>query len=165
MAAGGVSRARVVDCGERYAGAAAVRANGGESRWAADRSDQRRRLDYELELGAFLGPGNAMGEAIPAAEAYDHLFGVCLLNDWSARDIQSWEYQPLGPFLAKNFATSISPWVVTMEALEPFRARTRTAAGRRPAAAAASAYRREMTLSRSRSKSGCARRAWRNRCA
>jgi fumarylacetoacetase len=80
-----------------------------------------RRLDYELEIGAFLGPGNAMGEAVPAGEAFDHLFGVCLLNDWSARDIQSWEYQPLGPFLAKSFATSISPWVVTMEALEPFR--------------------------------------------
>jgi fumarylacetoacetase len=80
-----------------------------------------RRLDYEVELGAFLGPGNAMGEAIPASEACDHLFGLCLLNDWSARDIQSWEYQPLGPFLAKSFATSISPWVVTMEALEPFR--------------------------------------------
>jgi fumarylacetoacetase len=80
-----------------------------------------RRLDYEVELGAFLGPGNAMGEVIPPAEAFDHLFGVCLLNDWSARDMQSWEYQPLGPFLAKSFATSISPWVVTMEALEPFR--------------------------------------------
>jgi len=80
-----------------------------------------RRLDYELEVGAFLGPGNAIGEPIPAAEATDHLFGVCLLNDWSARDIQTWEYQPLGPFLAKSFATSISPWVVTMEALEPFR--------------------------------------------
>jgi fumarylacetoacetase len=80
-----------------------------------------RRLDYELEIGAFLGPGNAMGEPIPAVEAFDHLFGVCLLNDWSARDIQSWEYQPLGPFLAKSFATSISPWVITMEALEPFR--------------------------------------------
>jgi len=80
-----------------------------------------RRLDYELELGAFLGPGNTLGEAIPAAEAFDHLFGVCLLNDWSARDIQSWEYQPLGPFLAKSCATSISPWVVAMEALEPFR--------------------------------------------
>jgi fumarylacetoacetase len=80
-----------------------------------------RRLDYELELGAFLGRGNAMGSAIPVTEAYDHLFGVCLLNDWSARDIQSWEYQPLGPFLAKSFATSISPWIVTMEALEPFR--------------------------------------------
>jgi len=81
-----------------------------------------RRLDYELEVGAFLGPGNAAGEPIPPAQAGDHLFGVCLLNDWSARDIQTWEYQPLGPFLAKSFATSISPWVVTMEALEPFRA-------------------------------------------
>ena len=80
-----------------------------------------RRLDYELEVGAFLGPGSAMGEPIPVSEAEDHLFGVCLLNDWSARDIQTWEYQPLGPFLAKNFATSISPWVVTREALEPFR--------------------------------------------
>jgi fumarylacetoacetase len=80
-----------------------------------------RRLDYELEVGAFLGPGNIMGEPIPPLQAGDHLFGVCLLNDWSARDIQAWEYQPLGPFLAKNFATSISPWVVTMEALEPFR--------------------------------------------
>jgi fumarylacetoacetase len=80
-----------------------------------------RRLDYELELGAFLGPGNPMGLPIPPAEAGDRIVGVCLLNDWSARDIQAWEYQPLGPFLAKNFATSISPWVVTMEALEPFR--------------------------------------------
>ena len=80
-----------------------------------------RLLDYELEVGAFLGPGNALGEPVPAAQAEDHLVGVCLLNDWSARDIQTWEYQPLGPFLAKNFATSISPWVVTMEALEPFR--------------------------------------------
>jgi fumarylacetoacetase len=81
-----------------------------------------RMLDYELEVGAFLGPGNAMGQPIPIAHAEDHLFGVCLLNDWSARDIQSWEYQPLGPFLAKNFATSISPWIVTLDALEPFRA-------------------------------------------
>ncbi len=80
-----------------------------------------RRLDYELELGAFVGPGNPMGEPIPLGKAADHLVGVCLLNDWSARDIQAWEYQPLGPFLAKNFATSISPWVVTMEALAPFR--------------------------------------------
>ena len=66
-------------------------------------------------------PGNPMGQPIPIANAEDHLFGVCLLNDWSARDIQSWEYQPLGPFLAKNFATSISPWIVTLDALEPFR--------------------------------------------
>jgi fumarylacetoacetase len=80
-----------------------------------------RMLDYELEVGAFVGPGNPMGQPIPIAHAEDHLFGVCLLNDWSARDIQSWEYQPLGPFLAKNFATSISPWIVTLDALEPFR--------------------------------------------
>lgn len=80
-----------------------------------------RMLDYELELGAFLGPGNPMGQPITIANAEDHLFGVCLLNDWSARDIQSWEYQPLGPFLAKNFGTSISPWIVTLDALEPFR--------------------------------------------
>jgi len=84
-----------------------------------------RQLDYELELGAFIGPGNEMGQPIPAAEAEEHLFGVCLLNDWSARDIQSWESQPLGPFLAKNFGTSISPWIVTMEALEPFRCAAR----------------------------------------
>ena len=84
-----------------------------------------------MELGAFLGPGNPMGEPIPMAQAEDHLFGVCLLNDWSARDIQSWEYQPLGPFLAKNFATSISPWIVTMQALEPFRcAAPRSSRGR-----------------------------------
>jgi fumarylacetoacetase len=80
-----------------------------------------RRLDYELELGVFLGPGNELGRPIPIEEAADHIFGVCLLNDWSARDIQAWEYQPLGPFLAKNFATSISPWVVPIEALAPFR--------------------------------------------
>ncbi|MGP0071121.1 MAG: fumarylacetoacetase [Bryobacteraceae bacterium] len=80
-----------------------------------------RMLDYELEVGAFLGPGNLMGQPIRIASAEDHLVGVCLLNDWSARDIQSWEYQPLGPFLAKNFATSISPWIVTLDALEPFR--------------------------------------------
>jgi len=81
-----------------------------------------RMLDYEVEIGAFVGPGNALGEAIPIATAREHLFGLCLVNDWSARDIQRWEYQPLGPFLAKNFATTISPWIVTMEALEPFRA-------------------------------------------
>jgi fumarylacetoacetase len=89
-----------------------------------------RMLDYELEVGAFLGPGNRMGQTIPIATAEDHLVGVCLLNDWSARDIQSWEYQPLGPFLAKNFGTSISPWIVTLDALEPFR----TAALPRPPA-------------------------------
>jgi fumarylacetoacetase len=81
-----------------------------------------RALDYELELGVYVGTGNVMGTTIPLAEADAHLFGVCLLNDWSARDIQAWEYQPLGPFLAKNFASTVSPWVVTMEALAPFRA-------------------------------------------
>jgi fumarylacetoacetase len=80
-----------------------------------------RRLDYELELGIFIGGGNTLGEPIPVAQAEKHVFGLCLLNDWSARDLQSWEYQPLGPFLAKNFATSISPWIVTLEALAPFR--------------------------------------------
>jgi fumarylacetoacetase len=79
-------------------------------------------LDYELEVGFFIGPGNRLGEPIGIAAADDHIFGLCLVNDWSARDIQRWEYQPLGPFLAKSFATSISPWVVTMEALAPFRA-------------------------------------------
>ena len=77
-------------------------------------------LDYELEIGIFIGPGNRGGEAISVDEAEDHIAGICLLNDWSARDIQRWEYQPLGPFLAKNFATSISPWIVTFEALAPF---------------------------------------------
>lgn len=78
-------------------------------------------LDYELEMGAFIGGGNTLGEPIPINEARKHLFGLCLVNDWSARDVQRWEYQPLGPFLAKNFGTTISPWVVTMDALEPFR--------------------------------------------
>ncbi|HEV2230086.1 MAG TPA: fumarylacetoacetase [Steroidobacteraceae bacterium] len=80
-----------------------------------------RRLDYELEVGVFIGRGNELGTPVPLAEAESHVFGLCLLNDWSARDIQSWEYQPLGPFLAKNFATTVSPWVVTLEALAPFR--------------------------------------------
>lgn len=80
-----------------------------------------RELDYELEVGAWLGPGNSIGTPIPIAEAEEHIAGICLLNDWSARDIQRWEYQPLGPFLGKNFATSVSPWVVTREALEPYR--------------------------------------------
>ncbi len=78
-------------------------------------------LDYEVEVGAFVGPGNALGEALAIAEARERLFGLCLVNDWSARDIQKWEYQPLGPFLAKSFATTVSPWVVTAEALAPFR--------------------------------------------
>jgi fumarylacetoacetase len=80
-----------------------------------------RSLDYELEVGFFAGPGNAQGQPIPMADAEQHIFGVCLLNDWSARDMQSWEYQPLGPFLAKSFATTICPWIVTMDALAPFR--------------------------------------------
>lgn len=82
-----------------------------------------KRLDYELELGFLVGRGNALGEPIAIADAEDHLFGVTLLNDWSARDLQAWEYQPLGPFLAKNFASTLSPWIVTTEALAPFRAK------------------------------------------
>jgi fumarylacetoacetase len=80
-----------------------------------------KSFDYELEMAFLIGPGNSLGEPVPIDRAADHIFGLILMNDWSARDIQAWEYQPLGPFLAKNFATSISPWVVTMEALEPFR--------------------------------------------
>ena len=80
-----------------------------------------KRLDIELELGIFVGEGNALGHAVPITQAEQHVFGICLLNDWSARDIQGWEYQPLGPFLSKNFATTISPWVVTLEALAPYR--------------------------------------------
>ncbi|MBM4105582.1 MAG: fumarylacetoacetase [Phycisphaerae bacterium] len=79
-----------------------------------------RSLDYELELGFLVGPGNPLGRRIPVAEAIDHLHGIVLVNDWSARDVQAWEYQPLGPFNAKNFATSVSPWVVSFEALAPF---------------------------------------------
>jgi len=78
-------------------------------------------VDFELEMGLLVGPGNALGEPIPIERAEEHIFGLVLVNDWSARDIQRWEYVPLGPFLAKNFATTISPWVVTLEALEPFR--------------------------------------------
>jgi fumarylacetoacetase len=90
---------------------------------SADKPDFRPswQLDFELEMGFFIGGGNNLGKPVPIDKAYDHIFGMVLVNDWSARDIQKWEYQPLGPFLAKNFATSISPWVVTMEALEPFR--------------------------------------------
>ena len=80
-----------------------------------------RLLDYEAELGVFVGEGNALGNSIPIGRAASHLFGVCLVNDWSARDIQAWEYQPLGPFLAKSFATTLSPWVITLDALAPFR--------------------------------------------
>jgi len=80
-----------------------------------------KSFDYELEMAFLIGPGNSLGEPVQIDGATDHIFGLVLMNDWSARDIQAWEYQPLGPFLAKNFATSISPWVVTLEALEPFR--------------------------------------------
>ncbi len=80
-----------------------------------------QRLDIELELGVFIGQANELGDPVTISAAEDHVFGICLLNDWSARDIQGWEYQPLGPFLSKNFATTISPWIVTLEALAPFR--------------------------------------------
>ena len=79
------------------------------------------QLDYELEVGTVIGQANAMGAPVPLRDAEQHMFGLCLVNDWSARDVQAWEYQPLGPFLAKNFCTTISPWIVTLEALEPFR--------------------------------------------
>lgn len=81
-----------------------------------------KRLDYEMEVGIYIGKGNDLGEPITINNAEDHVFGLCLFNDWSARDIQGWEYQPLGPFLAKNFASTVSPWIVTTEALAPFRA-------------------------------------------
>jgi fumarylacetoacetase len=80
-----------------------------------------RSFDYELETAFFIGPGNALGESVPIDRATDHIFGLVLMNDWSARDVQAWEYQPLGPFLAKNFCTSVSPWVVTLDALKSFR--------------------------------------------
>jgi fumarylacetoacetase len=82
-----------------------------------------RLMDFELEMGFFIGPGNELGKPVPIDRAFDHIFGMVLVNDWSARDIQKWEYQPLGPFLGKSFGTSISPWIVPMEALEPFRTR------------------------------------------
>ncbi len=87
-----------------------------------------RNLDFELELGVYIGAPSVLGEPVPVAKAGEHVFGYCLLNDWSARDVQAWEYQPLGPFLGKNFATTVSPWVVTAEALAPFR----TTAFKRP---------------------------------
>jgi fumarylacetoacetase len=94
-----------------------------------------KRMDYEMEIGIFIGQGNVLGDRIAIQEAEQHVFGLCLLNDWSARDMQAWEYQPLGPFLAKNFASTISPWVVTLEALAPYRkAWTRDAADPQPLA-------------------------------
>jgi fumarylacetoacetase len=101
-----------------------VRRPSGQTRPSQDAAPSfgpARSLDYELEVGFFIGPGNSLGSPIPIGEAEHHIFGLCLVNDWSARDIQSWEYQPLGPFLAKNFATTISPWVVPIEALAPYR--------------------------------------------
>jgi fumarylacetoacetase len=91
-----------------------------------------QRLDYELELGFFIGSGNALGATIPIGEARERIFGVCLVNDWSARDVQPWEYQPLGPFLSKSFATTIAPWVVTLDALEPYRVPALTRAAEDP---------------------------------
>ena len=91
-----------------------------------------RQFDYELEVGAFIGRGNQQGSPIPIVDAEEHVFGLCIVNDWSARDIQSWEYQPLGPFLAKNAATSISPWVVTLDALAPYRAPARARGAEEP---------------------------------
>lgn len=88
---------------------------------SAPRMGPSRRLDYELEVGAFVAGWSDLGETIPIAAAEERLFGICLVNDWSARDLQTWEYQPLGPFLSKSFATTVSPWVVTLDALEPFR--------------------------------------------
>jgi fumarylacetoacetase len=88
---------------------------------AAPAFEPTQKLDYELELAVWIGPGNELGESIPIAEAGDHVFGLGLVNDWSARDVQGWESQPLGPFLGKNFGTTVSPWIVTTEALAPFR--------------------------------------------
>lgn len=106
------------------ASGAPVRRPAGQTRDDPDRPPEygpTRKLDYEVEVGAFVGAGNTLGSPIPIAEAERHLFGLCLVNDWSARDIQAWEYQPLGPFLGKSFLTTLSPWVVTVHALEPFR--------------------------------------------
>ena len=107
----------------RASGEPVVRPNGQRKAPDADAPEfgPSRRLDYELELGMWIGLGNDLGQSIPIAEAADHIAGYCLLNDWSARDLQAWEYQPLGPFLAKNFLTSVSPWVVSPIALAPFR--------------------------------------------
>ena len=107
----------------RASGEPAIRPSGQRKAPDADAPEYgpSRRLDYELELGIWIGQGNELGSPIPIAEAPDHIAGYCLLNDWSARDIQAWEYQPLGPFLAKNFLTSVSPWIVSPDALRPFR--------------------------------------------
>ena len=107
----------------RVSGEPVARPNGQRKAPDADAPEYgpSRRLDFELELGIWIGEGNELGSPIPIGEAAEHIAGFCLLNDWSARDIQAWEYQPLGPFLAKNFLTSVSPWVVSPQALAPFR--------------------------------------------
>ena len=107
----------------RPSGEPVIRPNGQRKAPDAEAPDfgPTRRLDYELELGIWIGRGNELGQPIPIGEAGEHIAGYCLLNDWSARDLQAWEYQPLGPFLAKNFLTSVSPWVVSPQALAPFR--------------------------------------------
>ncbi len=113
-----------------------VRRPTGQTRDAADEAPRvgpSRRLDYELEVGVFIARGNALGHPVPIAEAEQKAFGLCIVNDWSARDIQTWEYQPLGPFLAKSFATTVSPWVVTLDALEPYRVPAFTRAAGDPA--------------------------------
>jgi len=111
----------------RASGEPVIRPNGQRKAPDADAPEYgpSRRLDYELELGIWIGRGNDLGSPIPIREAGEHIAGYCLLNDWSARDIQAWEYQPLGPFLAKNFLTSISPWIVSPDALAPFRSAMR----------------------------------------
>lgn len=107
----------------RVSGEPVIRPNGQRKASDAEAPEYgpSKRLDYELELGLWIGMGNELGSPIPIGEAADHIAGFCLLNDWSARDIQAWEYQPLGPFLAKNFLTSVSPWIVSPQALAPFR--------------------------------------------
>ena len=114
----------------------AVRRPWGQARRTTDGPpafEASQQLDYELEIGVLVGAENDLGAPVPIGAAESHVFGLCLLNDWSARDIQAWEYQPLGPFLAKSFATSLSPWVVTLDALEPFRARAYPRAAADPA--------------------------------
>jgi fumarylacetoacetase len=107
----------------RASGEPVIRPNGQRKPLDAETPEYgpSRRLDYELELGIWIGQGNELGSPVPIGEASEHVAGYCLLNDWSARDLQAWEYQPLGPFLAKNFLTSVSPWIVSSDALAPFR--------------------------------------------
>jgi fumarylacetoacetase len=107
----------------RASGEPVIRPNGQRKPLDAETPEYgpSRRLDYELELGIWIGQGNELGSPVPIGEASEHIAGYCLLNDWSARDLQAWEYQPLGPFLAKNFLTSVSPWIVSSDALAPFR--------------------------------------------